>query len=189
MPILSDLIVSIIGQGKALGLIFYLFITTVIIFASFGMNNFMSDLNIPVDDDEAQEVNCNSMVSCFYYFFYHGARGNIQGVMSTPPPGAEHYVMRIVFDTVFFVWVGLVLFNIITGLMVESFSSARLNKQAREDQMATEVVKEPKMMSRKMWGGMWRRRIERGWGDCRCVSLVEMSVDENENEYSRPLHR
>lgn len=46
---------------------------------------------------------------------------------------------------------------------------------------------------------MRRRRIERGWGDCRCVSLVEMSVDvsylllmsvdENGNENSRPLHR
>jgi hypothetical protein len=137
VPLLSDLIQSIMAQGKPLGLIFYLFCTTVIIFASFGMNNFKDDLSVPSNEND--QAVCGSMLSCFYYLFYHGARGNIQAVLSIPDPGSQHYVMRIVFDTVFFVWVGLVLRNIITGLMVEFFSSARINKRRRAHQMDTEV--------------------------------------------------
>jgi len=141
MPILSDLFMSIIGQGKALGLIFYLFCTTVVIFTSFGMNNFKDDFVIAdddVDEEGGEGKLCGSMLACFFFLFYHGARGNIQANLAHPAPGQEYYVMRILFDTVFFVWVGLVLFNILTGLMVEFFSSARLKKQAREDQMDTE---------------------------------------------------
>ena len=46
--------------------------------------------------------------------------------------------MRIVFDSVFFVFVGLVLMNIITGLMVEFFSSARRKKRERAAKLENE---------------------------------------------------
>jgi hypothetical protein len=139
VPLLSDLIQSILAQGKQLALIFYLFCTTVVIFASFGMNNFKDDLRMPSEDPSEEKV-CGSMLSCFYFILYSAARGNMKDALLIPEPGSQHYVMRIVFDTVFFVWVGLVLMNIITGLMVEFFSSARLNKRRRAEQMDTEVI-------------------------------------------------
>jgi hypothetical protein len=43
-------------------------------------------------------------------------------------PG-EDYFARIVFDSMFFVWVGIVLMNLITGLMVDTFSRIREEKQ------------------------------------------------------------
>jgi hypothetical protein len=41
--------------------------------------------------------------------------------------------MRVVFDTSFFIWVGVLLFNIITGLMVDGFGSLREEDKERSD--------------------------------------------------------
>jgi hypothetical protein len=51
-------------------------------------------------------------------------------LFSIPQPD---YYPRIVYDTVFFVWVGLVLTNIITGLMVDTFSAIREEEAERKE--------------------------------------------------------
>jgi hypothetical protein len=43
------------------------------------------------------------------------------------------YLPRILFDSVFFIWVGLVLANIITGLMVDTFSAIREEEAERKE--------------------------------------------------------
>jgi len=43
------------------------------------------------------------------------------------------YYPRILYDTVFFIWVGLVLTNIITGLMVDTFSAIREEEAERKE--------------------------------------------------------
>ena len=92
----------------------------------------------PGDDNENRS--CRSMLGCFYFLFYKGlnTRGSLEAFLQTAEPGTETYPMRIIFDSAFSVIVGLVLVNIITGLMVEFFSSARLNKSLRSKQMDNE---------------------------------------------------
>mmetsp|Transcript_79933 Transcript_79933/g.159597 ORF Transcript_79933/g.159597 Transcript_79933/m.159597 type:complete len:192 (+) Transcript_79933:468-1043(+) len=46
-------------------------------------------------------------------------------------PGSGYYE-RILFDSIFFMWVGIVLMNLITGLMVDTFGSIREKKQKGE---------------------------------------------------------
>ena len=41
--------------------------------------------------------------------------------------------MRILFDLSFFVWVGVLLFNIIAGLMIDTFASLREEAGERAD--------------------------------------------------------
>ena len=55
----------------------------------------------------------------------------MKGFLSAPDPGSWTYPARIFFDSVFFVWVGIVLMNIITGLMVDTFGSIREEKELR----------------------------------------------------------
>jgi hypothetical protein len=53
------------------------------------------------------------------------------GFLTPATPGEEDYVPRIIFDSAYFVWVGIVLMNVITGLMVDEFASLREEKETR----------------------------------------------------------
>ena len=62
----------------------------------------------------------------------------MKGFLAAMDPGSWKYPARIFFDSVFFVWVGIVLMNIITGLMVDTFGSIRQEKQLRSDTLENE---------------------------------------------------
>jgi inositol 1,4,5-triphosphate receptor type 1 len=140
-PVIADIIRSVTSPGVALGLVFYLFVITVIIYAAFGMNHFSSSLlvNTQSEDGTENQLECGSMLQCFYFIFSNGLSegGNMGGFLSTNYAGEDSYTMRIFFDSVFFVWVGIVLMNIITGLMVDTFSSIREEKQSRAEILDT----------------------------------------------------
>jgi len=138
--VIADIIKSVTSPGLALGLVFYLFCISVVIYASFGMTHFHDSLQVPYYDyetaDEGKEV-CRNMVSCFYFIFYQSLSdgGNLKGFLVAPEVGSWDYPGRIIFDSIFFIWVGIVLMNIITGLMVDTFSSIREEKEGRADTM------------------------------------------------------
>jgi len=135
MPFFFNLAQGILAKGNSLGLIFYIFCATVIIYASFGMNSSIrKDLTIPSEED-GEEKECGSlgMLACFYYVFYYGTE-----MLSIPETGSQDYVMRIIYDTVFLVWVSFVLMNIITGLIVDVFFSTRTEELERASQMDTD---------------------------------------------------
>jgi hypothetical protein len=52
-------------------------------------------------------------------------------------PTNEKYLSRMAFDLSFFIWVGLILFNIITGLLVDGFSELRQQDKERQNILAT----------------------------------------------------
>jgi hypothetical protein len=138
-PVIADIIRSVTAPGFALGLVFYLFIITVIIYAAFGMNHLSSSLTVPVigEDDEiiTEYKECGSMLQCFYKIFHEGLSeaGNLKAFLAINYASQDEYPMRVLYDSVFFVWVGIVLVNIIVGLMVDTFSSIREEKQSRVD--------------------------------------------------------
>jgi len=182
------------SPGRALALVFYLFLVTVAIYASFGMAHFAdalqvrgpripltatSILNKPsrkaplfVPNAKATSVehtralvilscfdharplcfpkveqrgsdgarHCRSLLGCFYVLFYGGLSdaGNLKNFLATANPGAPVYLKRIAFDSIFFIWVGIILLNIITGLMVDTFSRLREEKKQRNDTLEHE---------------------------------------------------
>ena len=54
---------------------------------------------------------CTNLLSCTYFFFHEGLgeAGNMKGFLKYANPGTDDYPWRIIFDSVFFVWVGIVL--------------------------------------------------------------------------------
>eukprot|EP00613_Pedinella_sp_CCMP2098_P026412 CAMPEP_0171704950 /NCGR_PEP_ID=MMETSP0991-20121206/12929_1 /TAXON_ID=483369 /ORGANISM="non described non described, Strain CCMP2098" /LENGTH=1839 /DNA_ID=CAMNT_0012294447 /DNA_START=377 /DNA_END=5898 /DNA_ORIENTATION=- len=136
-PVIADIIKSVTAPGTALGLVFYLFCCSVVIFANFGISHFHEALQTSTYDYDVEEPGrstCRTTLSCFYLIFYYGLNeaGNLSGVLVSTNPG-PNYIFRIIADSIFFVWTGIVLMNIITGLMVDTFSSIREEKQSRID--------------------------------------------------------
>jgi hypothetical protein len=116
---------------------------SVLIYASFGRNHFAASLKVPYYDAELEEsINkeCHSLLGCFYLLAYQGLSeaGNIKSALQIAQTGSADYPLRIIFDSVFFIWVGVVLMNIITGLMVDTFSSIREEKATREEILASD---------------------------------------------------
>jgi len=94
------------------------------------MNHFRDEYKIP---SSTGPETCGTTLQCFYFLFYNGLSegGNMKGFLSAAEPGSWTYPARVFFDSVFFVWVGIVLMNIITGLMVDTFGSIREEKEWR----------------------------------------------------------
>ena len=163
-PIILDIINSIKSSGTSLAWVLYLFVITNVIYASWGMVYFTDQMVIPslVDDDtnstdrrlatvrkkttgavaevQTENVECTTIYECFLFMFYQSLSegGNAKAFLQTNVPGLETYLPRIAFDSLFFIWVGIVLMNVITGLMVDTFAATRDEKAERAATWADE---------------------------------------------------
>jgi hypothetical protein len=167
-PVIGDIMKSVTAPAGALGWVFYLYVITTVIYAAWGMEYFSDIMLIPtalVDDDDgnstltdddgarrflkakakssssaAAGLECKSVFDCAAFLFYGGLQegGNAKAILQPNEPGRYSYLPRIVFDSVFFIWVGIVLVNVITGLMVDTFSSIREENATREETLETD---------------------------------------------------
>jgi hypothetical protein len=64
--------------------------------------------------------------------------GSLDAVLDNVDNRDSHYLLRVGFDMLFFVVVGIILFNVITGLMVDTFSSLREEAAERIDKLTNE---------------------------------------------------
>ena len=91
-----------------------------------------SILDDPVDDQYAEVTTCESLFECFMLFLYKGApQGNVGDVIDATDRMDSLFVTRVVFDLIFFIWVGILLFNINIGLIVDTFSALRDRREDR----------------------------------------------------------
>jgi|AntAceMinimDraft_5_1070358.scaffolds.fasta_scaffold66798_2 hypothetical protein len=86
-------------------------------------------INHKKDDGSVNTKACASVISCFWLVFRHPA-GDLG--MSIPNPGSPDYMWRILFDTFVSIWLGSILSNIITGLLVDSFGALREARNNRD---------------------------------------------------------
>jgi len=126
---LANIIRSVTDNLLALGLVLYLIICAVVLYAQFGLQNF-EDAFVYDDevDDESPNADggCHSAVACAFLIFYSGVpSGALSNVMDPLVKGDADYIARMFFDLSFFVVVGVVLFNVITGIMVDGFRALR----------------------------------------------------------------
>jgi hypothetical protein len=70
---LSAIIKSIISPGMSLMLVFYLFLISIVIYASFGADDLSEYLVVPTWDEESEESGdkqCSTTLGCFWFLFY-----------------------------------------------------------------------------------------------------------------------
>jgi hypothetical protein len=98
-------------------------VVTTVIFAQFGLEFLEGQF---VYDTDTGLPACHSVVSCAFLIFYKGIpNGNLFDVMSPIDNRDSDYFGRIVLEVLFFFWVGIILFNIITGVSTELAFSPR----------------------------------------------------------------
>ena len=111
-PVIADIIKSVTQKKTALGLVLYLFVISVVIYAAFGMAHFheyMQPTYTYLNDDGTLTEGtkeCSNLLTCSYFFFHEGLgeAGNMKSFMKYANPGSDDYPWRILFDSIFFVW-------------------------------------------------------------------------------------
>ena len=131
--LLQNIILCVTVPGTQLLSVFYLFIVTAIIYAQFGLQYY----------EEYFTKECHSAVSCFWLIMYNGMpAGNLGGVLNSRSnrgaEGGPDFMLRMLFDIAFFIWIGILLFNIITGLMIDTFGALRAKGNARDDVLSNQ---------------------------------------------------
>ena len=146
---LQDIVHGITGPGRSLLLVAFTVVITLIVFAAVASSSFRKYFDHEdgegggADDEvfgdggiEYGGAGCNSPISCFYYLLYFGLpeNGNLAPILE----GANYedsndLYGRMIYDLFFFIWVGVLLFNIITGLILDAFSSQRQRSENRNE--------------------------------------------------------
>jgi hypothetical protein len=84
-------------------------------------------------------IGCHSVVACFWLVLYKGfPEGRMDQVLDVINNRDDQFLARVFFDLSFFIIVGVFIFNIITGLIVDTFGSLREEAAARADQLDNE---------------------------------------------------
>jgi hypothetical protein len=125
-----------------------LMFSVVFIFASFGIWQFGQFVQFPGDDDEILNANngaaedgilynCPNLAVCFLHFLDMGLRtGDIVDVAFTDVtwnyPSMPAWIGRIIYAFSFFFVVGVILFNIVAGIIIDAFGGLREKAQERQ---------------------------------------------------------
>jgi hypothetical protein len=120
---------------RKLSLVFFTMVVTSAIYAHFGLAFFESHWK-----EVGDSSSCGSVAGCFIVMLYSAIPGKAMGsVMSAVSQAAgDDYLKRIAFDLIFFLWVQILLYGILTGLLVDAFGTQRMADKARVDQLANE---------------------------------------------------
>jgi hypothetical protein len=129
-----------------------LMFAVVFIFASFGIwqfgqyVQFQGDDDVTIKDNEADIggtlFECPNLAICFLHFLDQGLRsGDIVGAafvdMTWNHPGMSAWIGRIVYAFSFFFVVGVILFNIVAGIIIDAFGGLREKAQERLQNIRT----------------------------------------------------
>jgi hypothetical protein len=130
--VLQDVLRAITQPAAKLFMVLYTMAITVIVFAMFGVRTFGTEEFHHRED----ESSCDSTLACFAYIFYAAVpAGDISGIMKhiSPSEDGDLFWGRMLYDLVFFVWMVVLLFNIVAGLMLDTFSALREEENKRYD--------------------------------------------------------
>ena len=130
--VLNNVVRSVGSNAAQLSWVLYLFVVTVVIYAQFGLENFEDGFMF--EGANGEDVGCHSAVGCCLLIFYRGIPGGGLGDVMAPVERTEgDFFARMAFDLLFFAWVGVILFNVITSLMVDGFWTMRAADTLRQD--------------------------------------------------------
>ena len=139
--ILSQIALAIQIPAPAIGMTFYVFLVSAVIYSFWGFQFFFGDFRFDEMDDD---LTCERLIDCFLLITYKALpEGDIASVladvvMGAGADGSGAIMNRVLFDLSFFVWISLLLYNIVTGLMVDTFSALREEDSVRKNRLENE---------------------------------------------------
>jgi hypothetical protein len=117
---MKNVIMSVVKPYYPLLSTLALFFFTIVIFATVGFFEFSPSFILQPEDDNvptSSDTYCTSPMSCFWQVLYGGVKnGDIGSIMGDIDPSmGETYYYRILFDSVFFIAVIVLLFDMVAG--------------------------------------------------------------------------
>uniref|UniRef100_T1HK15 Inositol 1,4,5-trisphosphate receptor n=1 Tax=Rhodnius prolixus TaxID=13249 RepID=T1HK15_RHOPR len=87
-----------------------------------------------VNDNEAKERACDSLIMCIVTTLNQGLRngGGIGDILRAPSSQEPLFVARVVYDLLFFFIVIIIVLNLIFGVIIDTFADLRSEKQQKE---------------------------------------------------------
>ena len=84
---------------------------------------------------------CTSLIECFVYSLYVGIRsGDMDGVLDGADSSNQaEWRGRLIFDLSFFIILGVLLFDVVTGVILDTFGELREEVNDRADKMENET--------------------------------------------------
>jgi hypothetical protein len=123
---LQDVLSAITDSLHRLVLILFTIGISLFCFASFGARNFADAFGDDAGDADHPGFDCSSPIKCFSFMAYKAfPYGDLSEIMESTDYDDAEFLPRLLFDLLFFVWIGVLLFNIITGLVLDAFGAKR----------------------------------------------------------------
>jgi hypothetical protein len=139
-PRLVNVVRSVTENVMDLAVTFGLFLVVLYVFSSFGFQNFNSQFLMEGEDLEV--LMCDTMLHCFMFFLSDGWRsGDIGSTMLATSPeefGDIMYAQRVAYDVFFYIIVGVLLNNIVTGIILDTFGALREAQTDRDYRLRNE---------------------------------------------------
>jgi len=133
----NNVILAVIKPGRALAVTGILFVIVILIFATLGYILYGNENFCEAGDCD---ITPRNLYDTFWLVLDGGIRlGDIGSVMvRTSYQDGDSYHQRILFMLFFFIILGALLFNMVTGIIVDTFSSLRESHASREEKYKTE---------------------------------------------------
>jgi len=133
----KNVLLAVTKPGRALALTGVLFIIVILIFSTLGFIIYGSQNFCEAEDCHLTPRN---LFDTFWLVLDGGIRtGDIGSLMTgTSHEDGEVYIQRIIFMLLFFIILGALLFNMVTGIIVDTFSSLREETATRLEKLKSE---------------------------------------------------
>jgi hypothetical protein len=125
---LGDVINAVLIPIRQLAMTAWLFLVVMIVFGTFATEFFGPD---------RFDTGCETRLQCFSWVLYYGYQGGAVwsafNALNTVEYGNPLFLQRLVFDLLFYTVLGVLLFNLVTGVMLDAFGTLRDGRAERED--------------------------------------------------------
>ncbi|XP_078091386.1 inositol 1,4,5-trisphosphate-gated calcium channel ITPR2 isoform X4 [Mustelus asterias] len=91
------------------------------------------------DDDSTSEQTCDTLLMCIVTVLNQGLRngGGVGDVLRKPSKNDPLFVVRVIYDLLFFFIVIIIVLNLIFGVIIDTFADLRSEKQKKEEILKT----------------------------------------------------
>lgn len=168
---------SVTGPWRPLTSLVVIFLIVLCIYGIFGYALFspVEYLSAAGSGGNSTDVHCGSMISCLGLVIYGGVRSSdIASVMEPSYPGSVYdFQSRFFYDLLFYITIGALLFNMVTGIIVDKFSELRDDTDSRrkglesqsfisglDDEELDELPIEPSDLDEKGQVSLFRKVIQ-----------------------------
>ena len=124
---------AVTKNGKSLLLTFLFAVILMYLFSVVGFVLFREMF----EGDEDGEAHCSTMFRCFVFTVTNGLRagGGIGELIKSPAWGSPLHAVRLLYDMMFYIFVTVIIMNIVFGIIVDTFGELRQGREIRDQEM------------------------------------------------------